>query len=561
MIGKRICCLVLCGALLGGLSASAQAVEFPDVSAEHWAYEDIQKAAGYGLIQGLEDGTFRPEERLNRASFVTILQRMFGWETVSPETPSFPDVSPSDWYYGAAETARAHGVTGDWESFQPMAYITREDMAVMLVRALGYEDLAEAVAADGCPFPDVTGYQGHISLAASFGLTTGVEVDGQLLFQPEDFATRGQAAAMLVRVYERYISRLESLNGFYAFSSYSQLSLAGEMDTVALGWSRLCWDGETGEPWVNMTSAGGNDWVRPQGYEEVLTYLDGRGVTYTLSVYADTTQDVTGSDGSASSVPETVLPDPAARAKAVAVIAAAAEGYGGVTIDFEGFRTEKLRESFVSFMQELRAALPADQTLSVCVPPDVWYQGYDYRALGEVCDLVILMAHDYQWTSVPDYMLGQVMGTSADTSSPAAPLPDIYRALASITDPETGVRDRSKVRLQISFGTAGFQVDGEDRLLSDTIYHPAPDTIAQRLRQSDTVVTYDPVSRSPMARYTGDGGERYILWYEDARSVADKLTLARMFGIGGASVWRLGIIPAYTDIPDYDVWSAIEAQR
>ena len=75
------------------------------------------------------------------------------------------------------------------------------------------------------------------------------------------------------------------------------------------------------------------------------------------------------------------------------------------------------------------------------------------------------------------------------------------------------------------------------------------------------MVTYDPVSRSPMARYTGDGGERYILWYEDARSVADKLTLARMFGIGGASVWRLGIIPAYTDIPDYDVWSAIEAQR
>ena len=48
---------------------------------------------------------------------------------------------------------------------------------------------------------------------------------------------------------------------------------------------------------------------------------------------------------------------------------------------------------------------------------------------------------------------------------------------------------------------------------------------------------------------------------EDARSVADKLTLARMMGITGVSVWRLGNVPTYSDIPDYDAWSAILAQR
>ena len=84
MFIKRISALLVCAALLSGLTASAQAVEFPDVSTEHWAYADIQKASGYGLIQGLEDGTFRPEETLNRASFVTILQRMFSWEDVLP---------------------------------------------------------------------------------------------------------------------------------------------------------------------------------------------------------------------------------------------------------------------------------------------------------------------------------------------------------------------------------------------------------------------------------------------------------------------------------------------
>ena len=78
-----------------------------------------------------------------------------------------------------------------------MAYITREDMAVMLVRALGYESLAGDIASLGVPSPDVTSHPGHIALSAAIGMTTGVEVDGQLLFQPDAFATRGQAAAML----------------------------------------------------------------------------------------------------------------------------------------------------------------------------------------------------------------------------------------------------------------------------------------------------------------------------------------------------------------------------
>ena len=43
--------------------------------------------------------------------------------------------------------------------------------------------------------------------------------------------------------------------------------------------------------------------------------------------------------------------------------------------------------------------------------------------------------------------------------------------------------------------------------------------------------------------------------------MADKITLARMFGITGVSLWRLGTIPAYSDIPNYDAWSAILAQR
>ena len=555
MILKRLTAFLLCVILLCSLSASAFAVEFPDVSPEHWAYNDIQQASDLGLIRGLDDGTFRPEERLDRAGFVTILQRMFGWESVTPETPSFTDVAPTDWYYAAVETALAHGVVEPGDLFQPLAYITREDMAVMLIRALGYETLANDIAPTAASFPDVTDHAGHIALAAAFGLTTGVEVDGQLLFQPDAFATRGQAAAMLTRVYTRMTSRVDFLTGFYAFSSYSQIDLTNHMDTVCLGWSRLEWSDGAG-PVLNSSRTNGNDWVKPADASIATDYFRGNDTPYSLNVYADTTQNVTLADGSATSVLEKVLPDPAARAQAVSAIAAASADYAGIVIDFEGLRTDLLKADFVTFLTELRAALPADKSLYVCVPPDDWYKGYDYRAIGEVCDKVILMAHDYQWTSVPE---GYVGARAPD--SPVTPFPDIYRALSAITDPETGVQDKSKIVLQISFAAVGFEVD-ENGLLADTaIYRPAPDTVAKRLAQADTVVTYDESDRNPSALYTTEEGMTVRLWYEDARSVADKLTLARMMGITGVSVWRLGNVPTYSDIPDYDAWAAILAQR
>lgn len=555
MILRRLSALLLCVIFLCSLSASALAVEFPDVSPEHWAYNDIQRASDYGLIQGLEDGTFRPEERLNRASFVTILQRMFHWESVTPPTPSYSDVSPDDWCYAAAETALAHGVAEAGDLFQPMAYITREDMAVMLVRALGYETLASDIAPTAVSFPDVTDYAGHIALAAAFGLTTGVEVDGQLLFQPDSFATRGQAAAMLVRVYERMNSKVDFLTGFYAFASYSQIALTGDMDTVCLGWARMEWSEGVG-PVLNSSKTNGNDWVKPVDSSIATSYFQGNGTPYNLNIYADTKQTVALADGSATSVLEKVLPDAVARSQAVAAIAAASTDYAGIVIDFEGLRTELLKDDFIAFLAELRAALPSDKRLYVCVPPDDWYKGYDYRAIGEVCDKVILMAHDYQWTSVPEGYVG-----TKTPDSPVTPFPDIYRALASITNTKTGVQDKSKIVLQISFASAGFEVDANGLLAATTIYHPSPDTIARRLGQRDTVVTYDTSARNPAATYTTEDGMKILLWYEDARSVADKITLARMMGITGVSVWRLGNVPTYSGLPNYDAWSAILAQR
>ena len=516
--------------------------------AGHWAAPVIEKASAYGLMQGYPDGRFGVGENISRGEFVTLLCRMFAWGPLTPAEPTFPDCPAKKWYTPYVEAAAVHGILDTELPFRPLEPISREEMAVMLIRALGLDSLARSVTDPDLPFVDVTENLGYAALAYAIGMVGGVEgTDGNLNFLPHDSAPREQAAAMVVRVYERWITTTDWLHGFYAFSSYGQIDLTDEMDGVSVGWARLSYDLEKG-PWINSTRSGGNEWVIPAEPQSALNHWQESGLPYNLNVYTDTSKNLTLPDGSSTSVLETVLTDPQASQQAIEALVAVSGDYAGLTIDFEGLRSAELKEPFSQFMADLRAALPQDKTLYVCVPPDTWYSGYDYRALGEVCDKVILMAHDYQWTSVPQEYVGLPR-----TYSPVTPFPQIYTALRHITDPSTGVRDVSKVAIQISFGSAGFHVDEDACLLDTTLYHPAPATIAQRLGQEDSVRTWDEVSHNPCLDYTV-GGEHYRLWYEDAQSVADKLFLARMFGITGVSVWRLGNVPNYPEIENYDVW-------
>ena len=549
---RRICAAALTAVLL--LSAapmSPQARAFSDTSG-HWAQADIDKAQSYGLMEGYPDGRFGIGVEITRAEFVTILCRMFDWEMISPTSPSYIDCGTGEWYYSAVETARAHDVMDGAGAFRPLDYISREEMAVMLVRALGYDTLAQDLSSLSLPFTDVKNNAGYIAIAYDIGMIKGVAgPNGQLKFLPTHSATREEAAAMLVRVYERYNSKVDWLHGFYAFSSYSQINLTANMDAVSVGWARLEYGADGAS--LNSTNTNGNDWVKPSDPTPATDYFTSHGVDYNLCVFGSATDSVTLADGSTTSTVAAVVNDSNARAQATSALVEAAGSYAGLTIDFEGLKGDTIKKNYVTFMEELRAALPKNKTLNVCVQPDTWYTGFDYRGLGEVCDKVILMAHDYQWTSVPASYVG-----TGNTDSPVTPFASVYEALRDITDPDTGVQDVSKIALAISFGTAGFHIDKNGRLLETTIYHPGTDTLAGRLAQPDTVVTYSEKYRNPYAIYTNEEGERYKVWYEDARSVADKLQLAKLFGITGVSLWRVGTIPASTG---YNVWSAIQAAR
>ena len=523
--------LILAAALsLPLLPAPARA--FTDTGTT-WAKDVIQKADDYGLMGGYPDGSFGVGKPMTRAEFVTVLTRMMDWDTRFPAAPSFVDCSIAFWGYAQVETAAAHNVMDRGGTFRPNDYISRAEMAEMLVRAMGYQDLALARENVSLPFGDVSNTKGYIAVAHDLGIINGVILDGQPFFQPTRSALREQAAAMLVRCYERWTDTTHWLHGFYALSSYDQINYTADMDAVSAGWARLEFDGGTVR--LNDTDDNGNDWKKPTGSELVTDRLAREGVPLNLCVFADAA-------GFSSMVAAQ------AQGQALGALTDAARNYAGLTIDFEGLKEDQ-RANFTSFIKGLRQALPADKKLYVCVTPDDWLKGYDYHALGQLCDKIILMAHDYQWSSIPNYYLG-----TTSTYCPVTPLNKIYTALDHITDPVTGVTDRDKLALAISFNTTGFHVDDEGRLLDPVFYHPHKNTIEKRLTQPDSVCTWDPVSRNPKLEYTNEAGEYYVLWYENAQSVADKLRLARMFGVTGVSVWRLGTIP---DSPHYNVWPVL----
>lgn len=523
---------------------------YTDIPEGNWSVSAVNAAKDYGLMRGTDTGVFGFGSTITKAEFITVLDRMFGWELISPEVPTLSNVTKDQWYYNYVETALNHGVIEPGKTFDPSAPITREEMAVMLVKGLGYDTLAQSAASLGSPFTDVTNNVGYITIAGDIGMTKGTS---DTTFSPAVTAKREEAAAMLVRVYEKYISKLEWVHGFYAISSYSQKELTEDMDAVSLGWSRMSYNAGEGA-FLNTASANSNEYNIPEGYENITSYLKDNQTKTHLTVYMDTSTMVETSSGS-TDICSAILLDSTQRSQAVNAIVNELETnystigynpYSGVTIDFEGMKGNALKAGFNAFLTELSVKLKTlNKTLYVTVQPATsdgyYYDSYDFRTIGSLADKVILMAHDYNETTMPENLLG----SEYYRNTPVTPFASVYYALKAITDQNTGVEDTSKIALAISFSSVGWELEN-GKLAETASVRPTPSTIYTRLK-GGAAMGYSAVYRNPYITYTTEEGKDIFLWYEDERSVNDKIELAKLFGIKGVSFWRLGTIPNYSD--------------
>lgn len=112
---------------------------FTDVN-NHWAYSAIKRVYNRGLMLGVSDTRFAPNQALSRAMLVTVLYRLADEPDVTADNP-FTDVPAGQWYTNAVIWAAANGIVSGFGdgTFQPNAPATRAQAAVMLC---GYAKLA-----------------------------------------------------------------------------------------------------------------------------------------------------------------------------------------------------------------------------------------------------------------------------------------------------------------------------------------------------------------------------------------------------------------------------------
>ena len=114
---------------------SVPAMAAPSDIAGHWAESVITQWQNKGLIQGYEDGTFKPGNTITRAEFVTLMNNAKGFW--SEGSINFSDVKNGSWFYSAVARAVAAGYVKGYSdgSFKPGNTITRAEAAVMIANA------------------------------------------------------------------------------------------------------------------------------------------------------------------------------------------------------------------------------------------------------------------------------------------------------------------------------------------------------------------------------------------------------------------------------------------
>ena len=88
-------------------SLASQPAAYTDLSVGHWAYQMIGSAQAAGIVSGYPDGSFKPDQEVSRAEMVAMINRAFAYEGSGGDR-TFTDLTPDHWaYHDIQKAARA----------------------------------------------------------------------------------------------------------------------------------------------------------------------------------------------------------------------------------------------------------------------------------------------------------------------------------------------------------------------------------------------------------------------------------------------------------------------
>lgn len=186
---------------------------------EHWSKAMVTKMAFEEVVNGFSDGTFRPDNTVTRAEFITMVMN-YTKDEIKPYNNTLSDVSEKDWFAGNVMTAVQNGYIPESMTqngkFFPNTPITREEMAA--ITACIYKNKAENIyKADLSGYTDIdevsSGAYDDLSIAVRLGILKGTDATH---ISPKLSATRAQAAVMLARL-SQAIDNIDLKNTFVNF--------------------------------------------------------------------------------------------------------------------------------------------------------------------------------------------------------------------------------------------------------------------------------------------------------------------------------------------------------
>jgi len=177
---------------------------FRDVTEDSSYCDSVKWAQENDVLEGYDDGTFRPYQTINRVETLKAVLLMLGF-SISDDNGSnlgFNDVTPGAWYVKYIRTGKLYGIVhgyGDG-SFKPEKQVTKAEALVMMLNAAKVRYSLVVPACTYKPYPDVASnawYTDSVCYAKYYELT-----EDDSYFYPSKLLTRGEMAELLYNFYK-----------------------------------------------------------------------------------------------------------------------------------------------------------------------------------------------------------------------------------------------------------------------------------------------------------------------------------------------------------------------
>lgn len=559
------------------IKSDKENLEFKDISKNHIFYDAISAAYNHGIISGFPDGTFRPENFITREEIVLIISRLS--KDRNSKTAKFSDIENSYKYIKELSKVSEDGIISGYPdgSFRPYNKTTRSEAATMIIKTIkkympqsDAEDIYKSVYkyidlhfsnalkskdyTTGSAENDVYYILNTYETAAKLGYTvinsaSGVNIVSH--FQEGPFskliceydvkrsingnveAYRGSSEIYLItrngenKIYKHYtrIIEPEFINLTWEVFTYNappyetkgvnvvsptsfrvKTEPEGVSEKLDLGGDTLYFNSELGSEYM--------DYTRKNGYKV--------WAMYKTDFTCETASKLLNNDNARKQVNEILIKQ------------ILKNKLDGINFDFENMYVSD-KAAYTNHVKEI--SLMA-HTLGAVVSVDVtkyeptsstWSLCYDRDALSKVCDYIMLMAYDQYYTG-------------SKTPGPVAGLGWTENCI-KLTLNEV---PSNKLILGMPYYIRIWEIKDNKVAGSKAV---SMESAREEIKINSAESQFD--ESYGLTKYTWEKDEsKYVLWMEDAKSISERVNLAKKYSLKGIASWRRGF-----ETPD--IWDAI----